>query len=509
MSDERERERAHDDPEFADEPKGSADNVPVFCAFDKIVDIERVVPNPRNPNKHPKNQIELLANIIKANGWRQPITVSTRSGFITKGHGRHQAAQLLGVKQVPVDYQHYDTEALEYADLIADNRLAELSDMDNTMLADLLQEIDTGEIDIALTGYTEENLEALIKAMSGTDDNVSSGEDDVPEVPEPEETITRPGDIWLLGQHRLMCGDSTNPEHVARLMDGQKARMVNTDPPYGVSYVAKSGKFEMIRNDDLTGDDLVKRLLVPAFKNMVAHTENDGAFYIWHASSTRDDFVYAMKAVGLMESQYIIWVKTQFVLGWGDYRWAHEPCFYASKAGWSPKWFGDRAQPTVWRASLNKSKEIATVIGTGVVLMDGNGTKIFIAQKAPKGKKIRHMRLQADQAMLLYPEGQENTVWEVARDHGAEHPTQKPVELARRAIENSSEPGDIVLDLFGGSGSTLMGAEMTGRACYTMELTPQYCDVIVRRWEAFTNRKAVREGVESGVESGTETAGQD
>lgn len=340
-----------------------------------------------------------------------------------------------------------------------------------------------------LTGYTEEDLAAIIAALEGADDTVDDKADDVPEsknIP-----MTKAGDIWFLGTHKLICGSATDREAIEKLMAGEKAQMVNTDPPYGVSYETQSGKFDMIKNDDLTGDDLMGELLIPAFKNYVEFTDPDAAFYIWHASSTRRDFEDAMTAAGLIEKQYIIWVKNAPVLGHADYQWAHEPCFYAEKAGQSAHFYGDRAQRTTWKVVLRDSNQMATVLTGGVVLTDGAGGKVFLNDKPPKGKKIRYIRLSEGKSVCLYPESKISTVWEVAKETGTEHPTQKPVELAIRAIDNSSKPGDLVIDFFGGSGSTLIGAEMAGRRCNTVELDPRYCDVIINRYVRFTGNIGV------------------
>jgi DNA modification methylase len=465
------------------------DGVPVFCAHDDIIPIEKAVPNPKNPNQHSTDQIARLARIIEATGWREQITISKRSGFIVKGHGRRLAAIERGWKYVPVDYQEYASEAEEWADLIADNRLAELSTLDTGMLIDLINEMDTGEVPVEMTGYTEEDLAAIIAALEGADDTVDDKVDDVPETQ--NIPMTKAGDIWFLGPHKLLCGSATDRETIEKLMAGEKGQMVNTDPPYGVSYETQSGKFDMIKNDDLTGDDLMADLLIPAFKNYVEFTDPDAAFYIWHASSTRRDFEDAMTAAGLIEKQYIIWVKNAPVLGHADYQWAHEPCFYAEKAGQSAHFYGDRSQRTTWKVVLRDSNHMATVLTGGVVLTDGAGGKVFINDKPPKGKKIRYIRLSDGKSVCLYPENKASTVWEVARETGTEHPTQKPVELAIRAIDNSSKPGDLVLDFFGGSGSTLIGAEMTGRRCNTVELDPRYCDVIINRYVRFTGNIGV------------------
>ena len=396
-----------------------------------------------------------------------------------------------------MEYQDYSSEAEEYADLTADNRLAELADMNATMLADLLAEIDTGELPLELTGYTEEDFDGLIESITGADDAEPNDQDDEHDQPLPP--MSKPGDLWLLGPHRLICGDATDEPTIERLMDGEKAAMVHTDPPYGVSYETQSGKFAMIKNDDKTHDDLFYKLLLPAFNNYRKHTIDEAAFYIWHASSTRRDFEDAMTAAGLMENQYIIWAKNGISLGRADYQWAHEPCFYASKAGISPKFYGDRAQHTVWRVTTRKDGQMMTVLGSGVVLTDGTGGKLCITDKPPKGKKMRYVRMEEGKPIDLFQEDRMQTVWEVARETNTLHPTQKPVEIPVRAIENSSEPGEIVLDFFGGSGSTLMGAELTGRRCYSTELDPVYCDVIISRYVAQTGNigvTCIRDGEE-------------
>lgn len=465
-------------------PKALVGEIPVYCAHDELVPIEKLVGHPRNPNTHPKSQIKLLAKIIESQGWRSPITVSRQSGYIIKGHGRLAAAVLLKTPRVPVDYQDYESEAAEFADLIADNRLSELAEIDTKSLTDLLTEMDTGEIDIELTGYTDDDIESLIGALSGADDTEDDAVD--AEIDIPKLRISKFGDIWNVGQHRIICGDSTNPVTIERLMQGEKAQIVNTDPPYGVSYEGTGGnskkKWDKIANDELTQDDLMIRLLIPVFKNYMAFTEDDAAFYIWHASSTRRDFEDAMIKVGMVEKQYIIWVKNSIVLGRADYQWQHEPCFYAEKAGEKAAWFGDRKQSTTWKVVLRGADGMATVLTGGVTVTNGEGDKLFVAEKPPKGKKIRYVRLSEGRSVTLMASDRGGTVWEVARETGTEHPTQKPVELAVRAIENSSEIGDVVLDFFGGSHSTMIAAELTGRQARICELEPKYVDVGLLRY---------------------------
>lgn len=311
--------------------------------------------------------------------------------------------------------------------------------------------------------------------------------EDVDEAPPSSEIpMTKPGDLWLLGDHRLLCASATDRCAVARLMDGEKAHLVFTDPPYGVSYVSQSGKFEMLENDDLNDDDLVNSLLLPAFRNMVEFTMDDAAFYIWHASTTRRDFYDAMTAAGLINRQDIVWAKRGFVLGHNHYQWAHEVCFYCSKSDGSPRFFGDRAQRTVWRVTRREKGRLETVLSGGVTISDGKGSKIFVADRPLKVKKSRRLRAPEGVSVYLYAPGAESTLWEVSVESCAEHPTQKPVELAERAIRNSSLEGEIVLDLFGGSGSTLIAAETTRRRARLMELNPKYADVSVNRYARIT-----------------------
>jgi DNA modification methylase len=467
-------------------PRAMAGSIPVYCAYTDIVDITTLIENPRNPNKHPDKQLKLLAKIIQHQGWRQPITVSNRSGFIVRGHGRLQAARLTGVDKVPVDRQDYATEADEWADLVADNKIAELADTDDDRLKELVKELNAADFDLEIMAVLEREADRLLN-----DDDPDRKEkfDPQKELAGIVKPVTQPGELWALGAHRLLCGDSTDPENLDRLMAGKKASLVFTDPPYGVSYEAQSGNFDKIANDELTGDQLATKLLIPAFRQMVAYTFPEAAFYIWHASTTRKDFEYAMTAAGLIEHQYLIWSKGQIVLGHAHYHWMHEPCFYASKEGVTPAFYGDRTQTTVWTATPAAGGD-ATTIGTGLVIMDGRGGMLYIAQKAPKNKRLRHIRILEGNTLKLQPDSPIADIWEIARDQGAEHPTQKPVGLAKRAIMNSSRPGEIVLDSFLGSGSTLIAAEDTGRICYGAELDPRYCDVIIKRWEAFTGGTA-------------------
>ena len=399
--------------------------IKVFCCYDKMVDIAELIENPRNPNKHPEEQLKILAKVIKQNGWRQPITVSKLSGFIVKGHGRLQAAKLLGCEKVPVDYQEYENESLEYADLMADNRIAELSEMDNKKLLELFQEFDVGEVDFDLSGYTEEFYKELASAFDEYEGPELLGDPD--EVPEEVETRCKRGDIWQLGNHRLMCGDSTVITDVEKLMNGMKADLLLTDPPYNVNYEGATSEKLKIKNDNM-GDAQFRQFLCDSFSAADMVMKEGAVFYIWHADSEGYNFRGACKDVGWTVRQCLIWNKNSMVLGRQDYHWKHEPCLYGWKDGASHLWASDRKQTTV--IDFNKPSR--------------NG----------------------------------------------EHPTMKPVGLFDYQIQNNTKGGDVVLDLFGGSGTTLIACETNKRTAYLMELDPHYCDVIITRWETLTGKKA-------------------
>lgn len=460
-------------PPRAKTPDGCA----VYCSFDKIVPIRELKPNPDNPNTHGDSQIKLLGDIIESTGWRAPITVSKRSGLIVKGHGRRMAAIHKGLQYAPVEFQDYATDAEERADLLADNRIAELAEMDEGKLADMIKDIQ-GEISTELAGYTAKDIENLLGDVKPdtVDDGADAEEKEFP-------AVCKPGDLWHLGRHRLLCGSATNEADISRLMGSDRAQMVHTDPPYGVSYVSSSGRFDMIKNDQHHGDDLLQGLLIPAFKNYVKYTTDDAAFYIWFATRSAREFMDAMDAAGIEWTQRIVWVKNQFVLGHEDYEWNDEPCFYGRKSGGrKPPFYGDRAQSTSWRVTARDKNSMATTLSGGVMITDGHGGQLYITDRKPKGKKCRTIRLKDGRSLYLQNPSAQTTTWTVDKDAHIDHPNQKPLELPARAIRNSSKEGDLVVDFFGGSGSTLLAAEMENRRCYCTELDPKYCDLIIKRY---------------------------
>ena len=414
------------------EPKAWADGVPVFCAHDAIVDVAKLVPNPKNPNQHPDSQIQLLGRIIRQTGWRQPITVSKRSGFIVKGHGRLSAALLEGIKEAPVDYQNYTNDAEEYADLVADNRIAELAETDNRLLADIFAEIDTGEIPMELTGYTEDEVESLVTALSEALHNDLHEPDDIPEPPEPDQTVTQKGDLWILGRHRVVCGSSTNAADMGLLLDGAHPEILLTDPPYcsggfqesgrssgsiGTKRYDKDGKeiAVTIANDTLStrGYQSLMREVLQNFDGLVAYIFTDWRMWVY--------LFDIVETAGLGVKNMLVWNKKSPGMGMG-WRTQHELVMFAHRT--KPKWDNHK--------------------GYGNVL-------------------------------------------EATRSGNELHPTQKPVEILEKLLDNT-DWAEGVLDTFGGSGTTLIAAESVGQASFLMEMEPRFVDVIVRRYIKTTGK---------------------
>lgn len=393
----------------------------VHCLHDRLVDLNTLKSHPKNRNQHPAEQIERLAEILKFQGWRYPVKVSKRSGFVTAGHGRIEAAKLAGWKEVPVNFQDYDSDEQEYADVQADNAIASWAELDLSGI-----NADIGEFgpdfDVTMLGIKDFALTEIEKLEPQCD------EDEVPEKVEPR---TKLGDIYQLGRHRLMCGDSTSIDAVEKLMNGVKADMVFTDPPYGVSYEGGHNKKKRkgIENDTLEGESLTD-LFYGALSCAEIVTHEHAAFYIWYANGKAVETYASFSRLNLKVRAVLCWYKVKSGLGafMSQYIPNYEPCIYAFKDGCSPQWFGASDEKTVWEQQRTGKNEY--------------------------------------------------------------HPTQKPVELPERAINNSSKSGDAILDLFGGSGSTLIASEKTGRKSFLMELDPHYCDVIVARWEKFTGKKA-------------------
>lgn len=385
-----------------------------FCSVDDLI------PYVNNSRTHSNEQVTQIAASIKEFGWTNPILVDEEKGIIA-GHGRLLAAKKLGYDQVPVIELTGLTETQRKAYIIADNRLALNAGWDTDLLTLEIKELTDEGFDTSLLGFDPKELDALLEPeqVEGLTD-----EDAVPEVP--EEPKTKLGDIYQLGKHRLMCGDSCSTNDMEKLCDGQLVDMWLTDPPYNVAY--KGGTGLTIQNDDMA-DDQFRQFLRDAYVTADLVMKPGAVFYIWHADSEGYNFRGAAQDAGWKVRQCLIWKKSSMVMGRQDYHWKHEPCLYGWKDGAGHLWASDRKQTTI----LEFDKPVK------------NG----------------------------------------------EHPTMKPVALFEYQMLNNTKGGDIVLDSFGGSGTTLLAAEKNGRKAYLMELDPKYCDVIVKRWEDFTGKKAV------------------
>jgi DNA modification methylase len=390
--------------------------------------VDRLIPYARNPRTHTEEQVAQIAASIAEFGFVNPVLVGA-DGVIIAGHARVMAARKLGLTEAPVIVLDHLTPAQRRALVIADNRLAENAGWDEEMLRVELEALREDDFHLDLLGFEDAEIEALLaqpdEAFTGNTDD-----DAVPETP--ETAVTVPGDVWLLGDHRLLCGDATQIEAVEKVLAGGLADMVFSDPPYNVNYGATMkdklrGKRRKIANDDL-GDGF-ERFLRDACTNILAVTK--GAIYICMSSSELHTLYRAFTESGGHWSTFLIWAKNTFTMGRSDYQRQYEPILYGWKEGTDHYWCGARDQGDVW----------------------------FV--KKPIKNEL--------------------------------HPTQKPVELIERAIRNSSKARDVVLDPFAGSGSTLIACEKTGRQARLIELEPKYCDVIIRRFEEFSGKRAVLE----------------
>ena len=407
-----------------------------------------IKPYDRNPRRN-DGAVEALANSITEFGFKNPIIVD-KDLVIIAGHTRLKAAKLLGLKEVPVVVASDLSEAQTRAYRLADNKIGELAEWDDDLLQEELDALED-EFDMEDFGFEAEIVDDL-QIMEAMDE---------PPIPEtPEEPISKPGDIWRCGDHLVMCGDATNPYEMARLMDGELADLAVTDPPYNVDYTGKTADALKIENDRMEESRFVE-FLSDAFRTMAENMRGGGAFYIWHADSEGRAFREAVDMSGLDLKQCLIWVKNSLVLGRQDYQWIHEPCLYGWKPGASHYFTDDRSLVTVMEQepmdlSKLKKEELLDLV---MRIFDAKVPTTVIRENRPTRSDL--------------------------------HPTMKPVKLMARLISNSSQRGEIVLDPFGGSGSTLLACESLGRRCRTMELDPRYCDVIFKRWEEQTGKKAV------------------
>jgi site-specific DNA-methyltransferase (adenine-specific) len=388
----------------------------------KEVEVSALIPYAKNSRTHDDAQVAQIAASIKEFGWTNPILVDGDKGVIA-GHGRLLAARKLGHDKVPVIELKHMTEAQKKAYVIADNKLALNAGWDTNFLSLELQELKDQDFDLTLLGFDDKELDALLapETTEGLTD-----EDSVPDTPiEPK---TKLGDIYILGNHRLMCGDSCSVTDMDKLVNGRQVDMWLTDPPYNVAYEGKTKDALTIQNDSMDNAGF-RQFLRDAYVTADTVMKAGAVFYIWHADSEGYNFRGAAYDAGWKVRQCLIWKKSTMVMGRQDYHWKHEPCLYGWKEGAGHLWATDRKQTTI---------------------------------------------LEFDKP-----------------SRNGEHPTMKPVALFEYQMLNNTKGGDIVLDSFGGSGTTLLAAEKNGRIAYLMELDPKYCDVIVKRWEDFTGKKAI------------------
>lgn len=382
------------------------------------VEIEKLKPYKNNARTHSDEQIEKIAKSMKEFGFINPVLVDGDLNVIA-GHGRILGAKKLGMKEVPCLFIENLTEEQKRAYIIADNRLAEDAGWDKELLKIELEDLKNMNFDITLTGFELEDFDFSMDETKVIEDEFDENV--------PEEPTSKKGEIYKLGKHFLMCGDSTDINDVEKLMNGVKADMLLTDPPYNVDYEGGTGL--TIQNDNMD-DETFREFLRVSFFNANSVMKEGAVFYIWHADSERYNFRGACHDIGWKVRQCLIWCKNTLVMGRQDYHWKHEPCLYGWKEGASHLWASDRKQTTV---------------------------------------------LEFDRPSV-----------------SKEHPTMKPVGLFDYLIKNNTKKDDIVLDLFAGSGTSIIACEQNGRIAYSMELDPKYVDVIISRWEKLTGQQAER-----------------
>jgi DNA modification methylase len=401
------------------------------------VNIDLLKHHPRNANN---GDVEAIKKSLAVNGWYGSVVANLTTKHILAGNHRVMAAKALGWETVPVQWVDVTPEE-ELRILVVDNRTTRIGQDDTTKITDILAELANTPIGLDGTGYGAADLDALIDELAGMTDPAELLTDP-DEVPEDVETRCKPGDLWILGRHRLLCGDSTKADDVTRLMDGALADLYLTDPPYnvalGMNETPEQAKARNRRVDgkqvanDSMDDQSFRQFLIDVFKNAFNAMNSGSAYYIWHADSEGYNFRGAIKDNAQIVRQCLIWVKDSMVMGRQDYHWKHEPCLYGWKDGAAHNWYTDRKQTTVLEFNRPSRSE--------------------------------------------------------------EHPTMKPVELFEYQIGNSCPPNGLVLDTFLGSGTSIIASEKLGMKCHGLELDPHYCDVIIQRWENATGQKAVLDG---------------
>lgn len=392
----------------------------------KELNTDDLIPYINNSRTHDETQVNQIAASIKEFGFLNPVIVDAEHGIIA-GHGRVMAAKKLNLKTVPCLEANHLTEAQKKAYIIADNKLALNAGWDDAILRVEFEALKELDFDLTLTGFSLDELSDFeIEELAPEYEEDADGEVIEP----PAEPKTKEGDVWILGKHRLMCGDSTSIDALEKLCNNQLVDMWLTDPPYNVAYEGKTKEALTIKNDSM-GDDDFRQFLRDCYVAADAVMKPGAVFYIWHADSEGYNFRGAAKDANWRVRQYLIWKKSTLVMGRQDYHWKHEPCLYGWKDGAGHLWASDRKQTTI---------------------------------------------LEFDKP-----------------SRNGEHPTMKPVDLFLYCLLNNTKGGDIVLDSFGGSGTTMIACEKSGRTGYLMELDPKYCDVIINRWQTLTGKEAILE----------------
>lgn len=383
--------------------------------------VNDLIPYINNSRTHSDEQVNQIVASINEFGFTNPLLIDEKDNIIA-GHGRLLASKKLKMEQVPCIVLSGLTEAQKKAYIIADNKMALNAGWNEELLKIELENLKELDFDLELTGFNVDELDDIFKV----EEEQEIVEDDF-DIEPPEEPKAKLGDIYQLGNHRLMCGDSTNENDVSKLVGEQKMDLLITDPPYNVDYTGKTKEAMKIQNDKME-NNVFHDFLVKAFSNAYSFLKDGGAFYCWYASKEVVNFHTALEDSGFTVKQELIWNKNSMVMGRQDYQWKHEPCLYGWKETSSHAWYSDRKQTTIINWDRPSKADL--------------------------------------------------------------HPTMKPIGLFDYQIKNSSKAGDNILDLFGGSGTTIMACEQNNRNAYTMEYDPKYVDVIIKRWEEFTGKKA-------------------
>ena len=424
------------------------------------VPIKDLKPNTDNPRRISKGEMNKLMRSLKEFGFLDPVIVNShpdRKGIIIGGHQRVQAAKRMGIKEVPVIY----TKLAHEKESLLNMALNEISgEWDEDKLRALLTELSDQDVDLTLSGFDEPFIDEILSSEADLDREANIDQAPLP----PINPKAKLGDCWTLGRHRLVCGDSTKKETFEQLMGDEKADLSWTDPPYGVSYRGTNNPNDrdwgVMQNDDLTGEKL-QTFLTAVYKNLYQYTKDNVPIYSCYASRNHFQFETALKEAGYVVNQTLVWEKGH-VLGHSDYHWCHEPILYCNKEGQTKPWYGDRTHKTViLQATIEQLQEKKKEELIDMISKIRQASDIVHLQKDPSSEYV--------------------------------HSTQKPVELSRQMIKNSSRPKSIILEPFCGSGATLLACETSNRSCRAIEIEPKYVDVIIIRWQKYTDQAAVRQ----------------